>query len=74
MSLIYLSNISFTDNAKADFSLTPLNLNFTLVESDLMGFYDIAVLFYGDYIVPRNETPQAFADNRKNRVLYVAVV
>lgn len=71
MSLICLPNASFTDNAKADISLSPLNSNFKSVESELMGFHGIDYND-GDSIVPRSETPQAFADNRKNRVLCVA--
>lgn len=64
----------FTDNAKDDFSPTPLNSNFKLVESESVRFYGITVLNSGDAIVPRSETPEAFADNRKNRVLCVVVV
>lgn len=75
MSLTCLPNVFFlTDNAKDDFSPTPLNSNFKLVESESVRFYGIAVLNSGDAIVPRSETPEAFADNRKNRVLCVVVV
>lgn len=74
MSLICLPNVSFPDNAKADFSPTLLNSNFKLVASELMRFYGIAVLNSGDSIMPTSKTSQAFADNRKNRVLFVPVL
>lgn len=74
MSLICLPNISFPDIAKADFSPTLLNSNFKLVASELMGFYGTGVLNSGDSIMPMSKTPQVFAENRKNRVLFVPVL
>lgn len=56
VSLICLPNASFTDNAKAEFSLTPFKLK-CQIGGIWMGFYGIAILYYGDSVVPRSETP-----------------